>query len=206
MPKILVLDHTLNSESMASCSLEHKNSQFFGVNTAMSIDENLDMCKPDQVLINKHFITKELLYQMLNRFSNRVRVYDVDYIIPNFYVKSKVLNNNKKHCIICLHEHSMIRDDELISIKNTYAPIYSYNTEINHPQMAGFFGCAKDLFEVCDSYGSIIDASGGYLTAFCKFYGWQYGVFKPSETISILEPTEINKTYLTNKEIYEQNL
>jgi hypothetical protein len=72
--------------------------------------------------------------------------------------------------------------------------------------MAGFFGHAKDLFEVCDSYGSIIDASGGYLTAFCKFYGWCYGVFKPSGTISIVEPTEINKPYLTNKEIYEQNL
>lgn len=204
MPKILVLDHTLNSESMASCSLSSRDIQFFGINTAISIDDNLELCKPDKLLINEHFITKELLHQMLNRFGSKVSVYNVDYLIPNIYVKSKSTNN--KSCIICLHEHHLINSDKLINIKNYYSPIYSYKAPITHHQMAGFFYHARELFDVCSSYGSIIDASGGYMTAFCKFYGWSYGIFKPSGTISIMSPDDINKTYLTNQEIYEQSL
>jgi hypothetical protein len=205
MLKILVLDHTLNSESIASCSLEHKDSQFFGLNTSISIDENLEACKPDKLLINEHFITKELLYQMLNRFNNKTMVYNANYLIPNFYVKSKIKKNDSS-CIICLHEHHLINSDKLINIKNYYSPIYSYRTLINHPQMAGFFTSVRSLFELCQGYKTIIDASGGYMEAFCKFYGWSYGLFKPSGTISITEPTLIQKVFLTNKEIYEQNL
>jgi hypothetical protein len=205
MQKILVLDHTLNSESMASCSLEYKDSHFFGINTSISIDENVDLCKPDKLMINEHFITKELLHQMLNRFDRRVSIYNVDYLMPNFYVKSKN-NSDPKICIICLHDHHLINIDKPIYIGNTYCPIYSYKVSIKHPQMAGFFSHAKDLFNLCNSYSSVIDASGGYLAGFCKFYGWSYGEFKPSGTISMVESKNMSKTYLTNKEIYEQNL
>lgn len=206
MLKILVLDHTLNSESMASCSLAHKDTQFFGINTSISIDENIEACKPDKLLINEHFITKELLHQMLNRFENRAMIYNADYLVPNFYVQSLKTNRDIKPCVICLHDNHLIDNNKTIYINNKYCPIYSYKVAISHPQMAGFFSHAKDLFEVCNSYGSIIDASGGYMTAFCKFYGWSYGIFKPGGTISITQSNNINKTYLTNKEIYEQNL
>lgn len=202
MPKILVLDHSLNTESMASCSLEQRDLQFFGLNTAISIDENIDICKPDYLLINQYFITQELFYQMMGRFEGRTMVYSVDHLIPNAYVGSRGVGD--RCCVICLHDNHLINSNKLIHINGSYPAIYSYKMPINHPQMAGMFYHAKDLFELCESYGTIIDASGGYLAAFCKFYGWKYGSFKPSGTISIHDPQDIQQTYTTNKQIYEQ--
>jgi hypothetical protein len=205
MPKILVLDHTLNSESMASCFIEHKDSQFFGLNTSISIDENLQMCQPDLLFINQHFVTPELLNQMLNKFGSRAKIYNVDYLIPNYYVQQNKMANSDI-CIICLHENHPIDPYRLISINNYYPPIYSYDLHIDHPQFAGSFKHAKELFQICDTKNVVIDASGGYLEGFCKFYGWSYGSFKPGNSVEIIDITQNSKTYLSNKEIYEQNM
>lgn len=206
MQKILVVDHTLNAESMASCSLDYPDAHFFGLNTTISIDENLDACKPDKILVNKHFVTTTLLNQIHNRMDRNIHIYEIDYLIPNIYVRSTPKLYDIP-CIISLHENHLINHEKLIAINKKYPPIYSYRTNIYHMQMAGLFEHTKDLFNLCNKYGTVIDASGGYMTAFCKFYEWNYGVFKPSGTISIIEPKNINKTHIqTNKDIYEQSL
>jgi hypothetical protein len=209
MPKILVLDHTLNSESMASCSLINKNMHFFGLNTSISIDDNLQACKPDLLLINKHFVTETLLNQMIQQFKYKVYIYNIDYIIPNFFVHSNRKVKNKT-CIICLHDHHMVHSRNILITNNgnpCYPAIYSYTNSIQNDQMAGLFEHTKDLFEICDSYGSIVDASGGYMRAFCKYYGWRYGQFKPNEEILFVDlKKNTNEIYLTNKDIYEQQL
>lgn len=187
---------------MASCAIEYKENTFFGLNTSISIDENLEITKPDFLFINAHFITPELLQQMLSRFGNQTKVYNIDYLIPNYYVRG--VNNNGGMSVICLHDNHLINPNKLICINGYYPAIYSYDIAIDHPQFAGIFHHTKELFTICNTKNTIIDASGGYLEGFCKFYGWDYGLFKPSGTISFTKDTNIQKIYLTNKEIYEQ--
>lgn len=202
MQKILVIDHSLNSESLASCSIEHRDKQFYGINTSISIDDNLLACKPDMLLINKHFVTQQLLHQMIDKFPNKTKIYDCNYLIPNFYVRSSGNKARSGSAIIILHENNLTISNEPFVINNVFPAIYSYAINIHHPQLAGLFDHAKQLFDICDSKQTIIDASGGYLSAFCKFYGWEYYEFKPGQADTKVD----NNIYLTNKEIYEQNM
>lgn len=204
MQKILVLDHPLNSESIASCSIEYNDTRFFGLNTSISIEENLNLCQPDTLLINKHFVTPELLHQMLMKFNTKAKVYNAEYLIPNYYTRDAKEEINGDVCVICLHDNHVIDSTKPIKINNYYAAIYSYKINLNHAQLAGFFEHTKELFQICKSRNTVIDASGGYLEGFCKFYGWNYGVFKPNGTIAISKASDNTKSYLSNKEIYEQ--
>jgi len=202
MQKILVIDHSLNSESLASCAIEYKDKQFYGINKSISIDDNLKACEPDILLINRHFVTEQLLQQIISRFPNKTKIYNCDYLIPNFYVKSDNQKIKSGSAIIILHENNLTISNEPFVINNTFPAIYSYTANIQHPQLVGLFDHTKQLFDLCDSKKSIIDASGGYMAAFCKFYGWDYYEFKPGRT-----DTKTNSNiYLSNKEIYEQSL